>query len=269
MLSTAIVVFREALEASLIVSIVMAACRGLRGRNRWVAIGIAGGLAGASLVAAFAGAISEAASGMGQELLNAAVLGLAVIMLGWHNVWMSSHAKEMASQVNEVGKAVAAGTRPLYAVALVIGIAILREGSETVLFVYSIAASSGEAAPRMLTGGILGVIGGIFVGITLYFGLLSIPMRNLFTVTNWMILFLAAGLAAQAAGFLVQADILPALGNAVWDTSALLSETSILGRILHTLIGYIAAPAGIQILFYLTTLTIIGVLMRIHAPARR
>ena len=269
MLSTAIIVFREVLEASLIVSIVMAACRGLRGRDLWVSAGIAGGLIGAAIVAAFAGAISDAAEGMGQELFNAAVLGIAVIMLGWHNVWMSSHAKELASQVSAVGKAVAAGTRPLYAVAMVIGIAILREGSETVLFVYSIAASSGEAGPQMLAGGILGIFGGIAVGVTLYFGLLSIPMRHLFTVTNWMILFLAAGLAAQAAGFLVQADILPALGNAIWDTSAWLSETSILGKILHTLVGYVAAPAGIQILFYLTTLTIIGVLMRVYAPVRR
>jgi len=118
----------------------------------------------------------------------------------------------------------------------------------------------------MLLGAALGVILGIAAGATLYFGLLRIPVRHLFAVTNWMIVFLAAGLASQAAGFLLQADLLPPLGNSIWDTSWFLSESSLLGKVLHTLIGYVARPAGIQILFYLTTLFAIVILMRLLAP---
>src|SRR5206468_6526865 len=88
----------------------------------------------------------------------------------------------------------------------------------------------------------------------LYLGLLRIPQRRLFAVTGWMVLLLAAGMAAQAAGYLVQADLLPPLGNTVWDTSAVLTEDSLLGKALHTLIGYVARPDGVQILFYLATL---------------
>jgi high-affinity iron transporter len=79
---------------------------------------------------------------------------------------------------------------------------------------------------------------------------------------------LAAGMASQGAAFLMQANLLPALGNNVWNTSSLLSENSPLGFLLHVLIGYSAQPAGIQVVFYLATLLIIGGLMRLlaHEP---
>ena len=68
-------------------------------------------------------------------------------MLGWHNVWMSRHGREMAAEATRIGKDVLAGARPLYALALVCGIAVLREGSEIVLFLYGIAVAGGTAAP--------------------------------------------------------------------------------------------------------------------------
>jgi high-affinity iron transporter len=272
MLATAIIAFREVLEAALIVSIVTAACKGVVGRNFWVTTGVVSGVLGAGLVAAFAGTLSGAAAGTGQELFNATILFLAVAMLGWHNVWMSRHGREMATQIGDVSEAVRAGARPLYALAVVTGVAVLREGSETVLFVYSIAASEGSGAISLLLGGFLGVCAGVGLGVGLYFGLLRIPVRRLFTVTNGMILLLAAGMASQAAGFLVQADVLPPLGNAVWDSSAVLTESSIVGKILHTLIGYVSRPAGVQVLFYLTTLIVTAILMRMlgnNPPTRK
>ena len=110
---------------------------------------------------------------------------------------------------------------------------------------------------QSLVGGIaLGVGGGALVGFALYFGLLRIPLQHFFSVTNAMLILLAAGLASAAAGFLVQSDLLPAWGAQVWDTSHILSDDSVLGRTLGILIGYKAAPAGIQIAFYLTTVAL-------------
>jgi high-affinity iron transporter len=261
MFATGIVVFREVLEAALIVSIVMASCRGIAGRGLWVLAGIGSGLAGAIAVAASASAIAEAVSGMGQEIFNAGVLFAAVLMLAWHNIWMASHGRQLAKEVGAVGHDIATGTKPLYAVAVVTGLAVLREGSETVLFVYGIMTSGGSSTLDMLIGGLGGLAAGAGVGVLLYFGLLRIPMSRLFTVTNWMVLFLAAGMAAQCAGFLEQADLLPSLGNALWDTSSILSETSLLGRVLHTLTGYVAQPSGLQLVFYVTTLAVIALLM--------
>jgi len=270
-LATAIIVFREVLEAALIVGIVMAASRGAPQRGIWVGSGIAGGIMGALCVAGAAGTIAAMAEGIGQELFDAAVLFAAVVMLGWHNVWMARHGRDLASNATQLGRDVRRGTEPLWALAFAVGLAVLREGSETVLFLYGIAlAGEGGVSPLVLGGGI-GLVLGVVAGIAIYFGLVSIPMRQLFTVTSWLVLLLAAGLASQGAAFLMQADLLPALGSNLWDTSFLLSDQSIPGKILRTLVGYTAQPAGIQLVFYVATLLIIGTLMRLvgGTPAAR
>jgi high-affinity iron transporter len=261
-LATALIVFREVFEASLIVSIVLAASVGLPQRGRWVGLGVAAGVAGALVIALFADAITDAVAGMGQELLNATILLAAVVMLGWHNVWMGRHARQMTIDLTAKGEAVRAGAKPVYALAVVVGLAVMREGSEVVLFLYGIAASSESSTSTMLLGGAMGLAGGIAIGATLYFGLLRIPVRHLFTVTSWMILLLAAGMAAQGARFLIQAGWLPALGQALWDSSGILTERSVLGQVLHTLVGYVARPSGMQLVFYGVALLVIGGLMR-------
>src|SRR5690348_11131995 len=262
MLPTALIVFREVLEAALVVGIVLAASQGVPRRAAWVGAGVAAGIGGAALVAGFAEQIASALAGIGQELFNAAVLFTAVAMLGWHNIWMGRHGRELAIEAGDVGKLVRSGARPLHALAVVVGLAVLREGSELVLFLYSIVAANGTDAVSFGLGFALGVAAGSGVGALLYFGLLRIPLKHLFTVTSWLILLLAAGMAAQGAAFLVQADVLPPLGNGVWDTSWLLTEHSIPGQVLHALIGYVARPTGIQLAFYAATLLVIGALMR-------
>src|SRR6185437_11293106 len=167
-----------------------------------------------------------------------------------------------------LGRQVAAGARPLAALAVITGAAVLREGSETVLFVFGVIASSNDAPLLMFAGGVLGLLAGVAVGAALYFGLLRIPVQRLFAVTSGMVLLLA-GLASQAAAFLVQANILPPLGNEIWDTSFMLTENSIPGRVLHTLIGYVARPEGIQLVAFVATLLAIGIPMRLIARPNR
>ncbi|MDX1805033.1 MAG: FTR1 family protein [Alcanivorax sp.] len=261
MLSSAIIVFREVLEAALIVSIVMACTRGVNRRGWWVAAGVGVGLLGALLVAVSAELISAAFQGVGQEAFNAFVLLAAVLMLAWHNIWMASHGREIATRLSSMGKEVLAGQEPMYALALAICLAVLREGSEVVLFLSGIAAG-GSSSLSMLSGSLLGVVAGALAGYFLYSGLVRIPVKQFFTVTTWMILLLASGLAASAAGFLEQAGWLPALQYSVWDTSGFLSEHSLLGQVLHTLVGYQARPSGIQLVFYVATFVVTLVLMQ-------
>lgn len=262
MLSTAVIVFREVLEAALVVSIVLAATKGVPGRAWWVSAGLLGGVVGAAFIAAFADVISAWASGMGQEVFNAGVMFVATIMLAWHSIWMGKHGREMAQQLSQVGRAVAAGSRPLTGLAIVVGVAVLREGSEAVLFLYGIAAGDPGQAPQMIAGGALGVLGGVELGAGMYAGLLQIPLQRLFSVTNALIVLLAAGMASQGTGFLVSAGWLPSWGDTVWDTSWLLKESSVVGKMLHTLVGYTARPAGIQIVAYVATLLVIVLLAR-------
>jgi len=268
-LATAIIVFREVLEAALIVGIVMAASQGVPRRGFWIGSGIAGGVLGAVVVAGFAETLAAAMAGIGQEIFNAAILFAAVAMLGWHNIWMRRHSSELAAAANRLGAAVRAGSQPLWALAFAVGLAVLREGSEVVLFLYGIAAAGDGSAAAMTLGGALGLVAGVAAGVGIYFGLVHIPMRHLFAVTSWLILLLAAGMASQGAAFLLQADLLPPLGQTVWDTSFLLADQSLTGRILHALVGYTAQPAGIQLVFYLATLLIIGSLMRLIGGTAR
>jgi len=256
MLASAIILFRETLEAALIISIVLSATRGLRHRGIWVSLGGAGGAVGAILVALFAKEISALAEGTGQELFNAGVLLTACAMLGWHNVWMASHGRAISARTTETCASVNQGKSHLSALAVVVGLAVLREGAEVVLFITGILAA-GTTAPSMLGGAALGLMLGVVLGIILYQGLLRIPLRHFFNVTNWLVLLLASSLALQAAGFLAQAGSLTLLQQPVWDTSRILTENSIVGRLLHSLIGYTARPSGMQLIFWVCAFAMI------------
>jgi high-affinity iron transporter len=262
MFGTAIIVFREVLEAALIIGIVAAATRDVPGRSHWIIGGLLLGLLGSALVASSTSQISELADGVGQELFNAIILGVAVSMLAWHNIWMSSHGKELATNAQNVGNAIRDGASECSVLLAVVGIAVLREGSETVLFLYGIATSEQVGASALLLGGAVGVVAGSAVGYALYKGLLRIPMRWFFTATSLLVLLLAAGMASQAAHYLIQADLIPALISPLWDTSAVLPEKSILGMLLHSLIGYDARPTGMQLVFYVTTFVAIATGMK-------
>jgi high-affinity iron transporter len=258
-----IIVFREAMEAGLIVGIVLAATEGVIGRGRWIAGGVAAGIVGASLVAAFAAVLFDAFEGAGQEVFTAAILLFAVVMLTWHVGWMSHHGREMAARMEEVGQAVRLGQRSLLALSMVVVVAVMREGSEVVLFLFGIAAGSHTAPLALTAGGALGLVLAALLSWLLYRGLLTIPLRHLFTVTNILIALLAAGMAGQAVAVLHAADLLPAWGEHVWDTSAVLTDESLVGRGLHALIGYSARPSGIQFAAWLATLLMLMAISRV------
>ena len=249
-----IVVFREAMEAGLIVGIVLAAAEGVAAGGRWIAGGVMAGVAGASVVAAFAGALSS-------------ILVFAAVMLGWHIVWTSHHGRAMAAELRQVGQAVRLGQRSLAALAAVVAVAVMREGSEVVLFLFGIFAAS-HTDPLLLVGG--GAIGLALAGLVswlLYRELVATPLRRLFGVTNCLIALLAAGLAGQAAAVLHSADLLPGWGERLWDTSGILADENLVGRSLHALIGYSARPSGIQLTAWAASLLALAVPVPCCGPA--
>jgi high-affinity iron transporter len=254
MLGALIIVFREAIEAGLIIGIVAAVTRGVAGSRAHIAGGVGAGVLGALVVAAFAEQLSKAFAGSGQELFNAAVLLIAVVMLAWHNIWMARHGRELAQDLS------------------VVGLAVLREGSEVALFLYGVLAS-GESGASVVGGGLAGLALGAATSFATFYGLVSIPPRRLFAVTTWLITLLAAGLAAQAVAFLQQAGTISALTDTVWDTSWVLSDKSIPGRVLHTLIGYADQPSQMQVVVYVATIAAIVAVTKLtsmtsHAPAQ-
>ena len=269
MIAALIIVFREVFEAGLIIGIVLAVTRTVPHRNAWIGGGVLAGVFAACLVAVFAGALSNLFAGMGQELFNALILAIAVVMLTWHNVWMARHGAELAGELRAAGQAVVEGSKSLLALAVVVGVAVLREGSEVVLFLYGVLAGSDDSALSVALGGVAGLLLGALVCVLTYAGLVRIPTGRLFAVTTVLIALLAAGMAAQAVAFLEKADVLTAMNNVVWDSAWLLSDSSIPGKALHTLIGYTDQPTAMQLVVYLAVLAITFVLMRLYgAPAK-
>lgn len=273
MLAALLIVFREVLEAGLIIGVVLAASRGVEGRNRAVALGVLAGVLGSIVVAAFASQISSAFDGRGQELFTFAVLALAVIMLTWHVVWMADHARELVAHLREVGHAVVTGTQSVTALGIVTAIAVLREGSEVVLFLYGIVLQHADTAPDLVIGSAGGLALGALVSAVLYFGLTIVPIHRLFAVTGVLVTLVAAGLAAEAAHQLTNAGLIgPELSASLWDTSWLLSEESMAGRALHALVGYRENPSLIELAAYVATVAAIAFLsgtVKRAAPQKR
>ena len=251
MFGAAIIVFRETLEAALFVGIMAAATRGLAGRSRWLTTGVLAGVIGALALAASAEQIGALADGVGQDLLNAGILSIALAMLTWHCVWVSNQGVQVAAQARELGTSFKDSRRPPWALMTVVALSVLREGAETVLFVAGYATSSG--ATGTVPGAFIGVLLGVVVGAVIYLGLARVPMRRVFSVTNTLILLLAASIASQLARALSQAGVINAWGQAVWDTSGVLRVDSPLGTFAHALVGYDAQPTGLQVAFYLVT----------------
>ncbi|PIR37775.1 MAG: iron permease [Alphaproteobacteria bacterium CG11_big_fil_rev_8_21_14_0_20_39_49] len=251
-----IVIFREILEIAIILGVVMVAAKELEQRNKWILIGLGAGVFGSLVVAFFAQAISNAAEGLGQELFNAIILLSASAVIGATALWMSKHAGELTAHLRHVSNEVIEGNLPLYTIAVVIALAVLREGAEIVLFTHGMMAS-GKEMSSIISGAVLGLFAGTILGGAMYFGLLKISPKHVFGVTTWLLMFLCAGMSASAAKYLASAGWFESMAFTVWDSSFILSNESLLGQIIHALFGYTAKPYAIQLVFYIGTLVIL------------
>jgi high-affinity iron transporter len=268
MFATALIVFRESLEAALFVGIVAAASRGLAGRWRWLVAGVAAGMLGAALLALLAESLSGWLDGLGQDVVNILILALALLMLLWHCIWVTGHARTLAGQARSLGQSVQRGRQAPRAVLLVVALSVLREGAESVLFIGgALAGASGAVTGQLLLAGGLGLGAGALVGGAVYLGLARVPARHAFAVTHVLMSLLAASLASQLVRALVQAGYLEAGSGPLWDSSALLAPDSALGALLHALMGYEARPMGAQLASYLAVLACIAVGTRLFRPA--
>lgn len=262
MLSTALIVFRESLEAALFIGIAAAATRHVAGRGRWLLSGLCAGLAGAVLLALGAERLSGWADGVGQDLVNIAVLSLALLMLAWHCIWGGQHGREAAREARQLGSAVGTGVRRPWALAVAIALAVLREGAETVLFIASTAGSEGGSWGAALPAVVVGLATGGGAGLLIYLGLSRVPPGRMLQVTHGLILLLAAAIASQLARALTQSGLVELWSQPLWDSTRWLAVDSPLGALLHALAGYDAQPSGLQLLFYALALAAIGAASR-------
>ena len=263
MLGTGIIVFRETLEAALFIGIVAASTKGLDKRTRWLSLGVAMGMLGSLLMASAMDSISNWAEGFGTDLVTACILVIALAMLAWHCIWVSAHAKDMVKQARSLGSDAIAGNSTLWALSIAVGLSVLREGAETVLFVAGLVSGSEESAFTVSISVLAGLASGALAGFLVYTGLGKVKPQRLFAVTNALILLLAGNLASQLAKTLNQADVLPYLSDSAWDISSWLPNESAPGMLLHGVIGYDANPMQLQLVFYAATVALIYLATRL------
>lgn len=262
-----LVTFREGVEIALVVAIVLGYLGRTGNRDRFGAVW-AGVVAAAAVSVAFGALLHYTAAGLSGAALEAfegITMLAAVAVLTWMVFWMRRQATTIGRALrDEVDVAVAGGS--LVALVGLAFSAVIREGFETVLFLFAGSTAANDDALGFVSGGVLGFILAGAVGAVIYQGAHRLPVRRFFAVSGVVVLILAAGLLSNGLAELMESGLIPRLGGRPWDTDAILSTTDGVGRFMHTLLGYDSAPTIGQIAAYFTYLG--GGLAALLVPAR-
>lgn len=269
-MSAFFVSLREGLEAALIIGILLGALAKVGRRE--LAASVWSGVVIAVLVSlAIAAGIYAAGvklEGRNEEIFEGVTLILAATFLTGMIFWMQREGRHLRSrlegQVREAaGRASRTGVT-LFAVAF---FAVVREGAELALLLAATAFAADAAAT--LAGSLLGLTVAALLGALIYTGVLVLNMRHFFTVTNILLLMFAAGMVALGIHELIEAGLVPALIDPVWNINAVLDDAMGAGGVLKTLFGYNGNPALTEVLAYVAYLATVGwvILRPVHTPA--
>ena len=245
-----VIVWRESLEAMLIIGILAAWSAG-RGDTRLARAGLWGGiLAGLALALALAAVLQGtlgSLSDRGQEAFQALLILFAAGLMAHMVLWMRRNARSLRREM-ESALDLAAERRGAWGIAAVAALAVAREGAETAIFLQGIASSAGWAAllPSALAGFLLA---GLTAGAASR-GLRLLPQQQVLRVSANLLLLFAAGMLVLGTDRLIGLEWLPPGPDPLWDTSAVLDDGSGLGKWLADLFGYRARPAGADVLAF-------------------
>ena len=262
MLQIAIVVFREVLEIALILGILASASKEIKHRSNYILTGLTLGIIASIALAFFTDQISASLEGMGQEFFNGLILIASAFMIGWTTLWMQKHARTLSSELKRLSASVKEGRKPLYALLVVVLLSVIREGTEIVLFTYSYYVSGTEIY-HIIAGLIIGIAGGSMIGLALYLGIMKAFGRYFFSVTSWLLIFFASGIAMAGVGFWQNANIVPSFKNPIIDLSNIISQQSFVGKFLNIFFGYIDQPSAMQLIVYFACLIILIIGLKI------
>ena len=245
---TFIITLREAFEAALLLGIVYTYLDKVGGRRyyRYVTLGGALGLLASISAGVGVSFLSGPLLDLGPDLVAAVVIFAAVALLTWHGWWMRQHARALKGELQQrVEEAQSAGR--LWALGTIAFAGVFREGAETVLFLWGLLAQATSAASwSTLAAGVAGVVSAAALGWAIFRGGKQISLQRFFTVTSVLILLLAAGLFSAGIGKLEGLGFLPQ-PSTLWDSSFLLSDSSVAGGFLGGLVGYRARPSALEV----------------------
>lgn len=259
--SSLLITLREGLEAALIVAIVLAYLKRL-GRERdfptvWFGTGAAVAISLAVGAVVF-GAVGEL-EGRAEEITEGVIAFVAAGVLTWMIFWMARQARHIKNQLHaKVDEALIGGST--FALAAIAGVAVLREGLETALFLLS-ASVGAESSASQLVGGVIGLAVAVAIGYLVYRGSRIVNLRLFFRVTGALIVLFAAGLLAKGVHEFQEAAVFGTANEHAWDlteVTALNPDQSTVGEFLGGLFGWSPEPSIEMVLVYLAYLIPVG-----------
>lgn len=265
MFKIAVVVFRECLEIALLFGVILAATKPIHKSRVYVIMGALIGLVAAAFFAFFAGGITSSYNELGDEIVDSIVILFTALMISWTVVWMQGYSKKIRQNLSELSENINAGLASKMSLVLMVSTVILREGIEIILFVYSISSAGQIAIHDCILGFGLGALAGVATGTVIYLGLVKYAGKYIFSISTVMLTLIAAGLSAEAAGILTSSGIIEVFSEQVWDTSWVVGDGSLLGKLLNITLGYDSRPNGMQLIFYCSSILITFLMLKLRS----
>ncbi|MDB2705103.1 FTR1 family protein [Pseudomonadota bacterium] len=254
LLNAVIIILRELVEASLVISIFLAFSQRFNITRHWLFVGLIIGVSSAIFYAININTISQWLDGVGQEVVNAGIhLLIYVVLLLF--VIFSLHIKK-----ERVEKFV------IFLMFIGVALASIREGSEIILYINGFFRDPALLKP-VLFGSLIGAGIGISLGIIFYYSLVGLS-NNIGAAMGFLLcLLVAGGMVLQATQLLSQADWITSQ-YPLWNTSIWISESSLMGQLLYALVGYESTPTLTQVLTYISavgSMIVLTYLSKIYA----
>ena len=250
MLGSFLITLREGLEAALIIGIILAYLAKTGNRQGfkpiWIgtALGVLASLAAGAIIYFTAGELE----GSAEEIFEGSAMFVAVGVLTWMIFWMGKQAANIKAHLQaQIQSALTSGSS--LAMVVIVFVAVVREGIETVLFLFA-ATRTAESTFSFTLGGLLGLLAAVLMGYAIYKGTSRFNLRAFFNVTSVILILFAAGLLAHGIHEFNEVGFIPPVIEHVWDTNGLVAEASTFGRFLTALFGYNANPSLTEAIAY-------------------
>jgi high-affinity iron transporter len=256
MLQISLVVFRELLEmALLLVLIYTTNATRIKNFHYYLFLGSLIGAAGAVALAFATPYLSTMFNDLGQEIFNSFIIFITAGMLAFTIIYMRNYSKTIQDKMSDAGKKAAESLWYKILLISLIAVTIFREGAEITLFIYSILIANQISLTECLTGAIIGFLAAGLISFLFYKGLIKVA--KFFQVTSFLLIFVVAGLVSEGWGILNRSGAINFLSQTAWDSSWLIADDSILGKILGVLISYTARPSILEVLMFIVTFAVI------------
>ncbi|MGV8908469.1 MAG: iron uptake transporter permease EfeU [Propionicimonas sp.] len=262
MLGNFLIGLREGLEASLIVSILIAYLVKTGRRHLlpkvWLGVGIA-----VAVSLGFGAILTFGPRGLtfaAQELIGGSLSILAVGLVTWMIFWMATAARTLATDLR---RQVDAAAEVSWSIPLIAALAVGREGLETALFIWAATTAAGaEGTPTSgpLIGALFGLVVAVGLGYAMYAGAVRINLSRFFAITGGFLIVIAAGVLAYGVHDLQEAGFLPGLNNLAYDVSAVIPPAGVLGTVLKGIFNFSAAATVLEVVVWASYVTVVGTL---------